>query len=178
MGCFEFVDQYVHTSNLGDEVPELCGLVEGLKAVHGEDEHESPSGTNAQLSHGREVVRASRVQDLDRVEQPVRCLHGVSVAVFHRRLVGHGKEALKKLHDQRRLSYATGPENNKLVLPHARRVRHFNFSLCLSAKTERLQLVAQLDNGSESFHSFPYDNVVHLIFFLFFPPSDAFKEDL
>ncbi|GBN81078.1 hypothetical protein AVEN_223049-1 [Araneus ventricosus] len=59
------------TSDSLNEIPELHGFVEGLQVVHREDKDEASSGSNAKLSHGREVEGASRVQDLDSVESPV-----------------------------------------------------------------------------------------------------------
>jgi hypothetical protein len=53
----------------GDEVHEVPGVLERRPAADVEDDDEGVAGLDAQLLHGRELVVAGRVDDLDALEE-------------------------------------------------------------------------------------------------------------
>lgn len=116
---------------LDDLIPYGRGLLERVGVGDGVDEHERVSRRYGQGSHGRELVRARRVQY---VQVDFHALHRelAMVHLLHGPLVLGRELPVQELRDQRRLTHPRRAHHHDLVPGHIGRVRR------------RLQLVVMM----------------------------------
>lgn len=118
---------------LDDLIPDGGRLLERVRVGDGVDQHEGVGRRYGQRAHGRELVRAGRVQY---VQVDFHALHG-ELAVVHLldgALVLGRELAVQELSDQRRFADARRAHHHDLVPRHVRRIRR-------RRRRRRLQLV-------------------------------------
>lgn len=126
VGQVEFVADH-HDRDVGrvlgldDLVPDGGSLLERLGVGDGVDEHKRVGRRYGQRAHGRELVRAGRVQD---VQVDLDALHREPAVVhfLHGALVLGRELPVQELRDQRRLAHPRGAHHHDLVPGHVRRV--------------------------------------------------------